>query len=117
MNVKRLVPNIKHTSPETVQRFYSEIFELNTLMDLGWVITMGNAASAPLQLSIATEGGSGTDVPGLSIEVDDLEEALIRCQKAEIPIEYGPVDEPWGVRRFFIRDPSGTLLNVLTHSS
>lgn len=31
-------------------------------------------------------------------------------------IEYGPVDEPWGVRRFFMRDPAGTLVNILMHA-
>jgi len=30
----------------------------------------------------------------------------------EIP---GPAHEPWGVRRFFVRDPFGKLVNVLSH--
>ena len=32
-----------------------------------------------------------------------------------IEVEYGPADEPWGVRRFFVRDPFGKLLNILQH--
>ena len=28
---------------------------------------------------------------------------------------YGPVDEPWGVRRFFVRGPDGVVLSVLAH--
>jgi catechol 2,3-dioxygenase-like lactoylglutathione lyase family enzyme len=63
-----------------------------------------------------SEGGSGAPVPGLSVEVDDLEAALARVKKARIPIEYGPVEEPWGVRRFFVRDPLGTLVNILVHA-
>src|SRR3954451_4402782 len=27
----------------------------------------------------------------------------------------GPVDEPWGVRRFFVRDPHGVVLRVQAH--
>ena len=27
-----------------------------------------------------------------------------------------PADEPWGVRRFFLRDPAGTLVNVLVQT-
>lgn len=54
-------------------------------------------------------------VPDLSIEVDDLEDVLTRITKAGIPIEYGPVDEPWQVRRFFVRDPFGKLVNILVH--
>jgi hypothetical protein len=24
-------------------------------------------------------------------------------------------DEPWGVRRFFVREPNGKVLNILSH--
>jgi catechol 2,3-dioxygenase-like lactoylglutathione lyase family enzyme len=54
-------------------------------------------------------------VPDLSVEVDDLDAVLARVEAAGLPIEYGPVDEPWGVRRFFLRDPFGRLVNVLAH--
>jgi catechol 2,3-dioxygenase-like lactoylglutathione lyase family enzyme len=67
------------------------------------------------QLGIATQGGSGTPVPDLSIEVDDVDAALAAMRNAGFRIEYGPADEPWGVRRFFVRDPFGKLVNVLTH--
>jgi catechol 2,3-dioxygenase-like lactoylglutathione lyase family enzyme len=61
------------------------------------------------------EGGSGTTLPQLSIEVDDLDEAIRRVKKAALPIEYGPKSEPWGVRRFYVRDPFGKLINILQH--
>ena len=67
------------------------------------------------QVSIATEGGSGTPVPDLSIEVDDLDEAAQRVLDAGLIIEYGPTTEAWGVRRFYIRDPFGKLINILQH--
>ena len=53
-------------------------------------------------------------MPDLSIEVDDLDDALTRIKKAGIAIEYGPVEEPWG-GAFFVRDPFGKLVNILTH--
>ena len=68
-----------------------------------------------IQMSVMSEGGSGTAVPDLSIEVDNVEQALARCRKARIAIEYGPANEPWGVRRFFVRDPFGKLVNILQH--
>lgn len=74
------------------------------------------AGSALAQVSFASEGGSGTAVPDLSIEVDDLQQVLERMHAAGIPLEYGPADEPWGVRRFFVRDPFGRLLNILAHT-
>ena len=68
-----------------------------------------------VQVGFGSEGGSVTQVPALSIEVDDVGEALARFKSANVPIEYGPVDEPWGVRRFYVRDPFGRLVNVLQH--
>jgi catechol 2,3-dioxygenase-like lactoylglutathione lyase family enzyme len=67
------------------------------------------------QLSVATEGGSGTAVPDISIEVDDLDEVERRVREEGLVIVYGPTTEPWGVRRFYVRDPLGRLVNILTH--
>ncbi|REM04562.1 glyoxalase, partial [Mycobacterium tuberculosis] len=35
---------------------------------------------------------------------------------ANLPIAYGPASEPWGVRRFYLRDPLGRLVNILQHA-
>lgn len=115
MQVKRIVANIKASKPADARAFYQTLFDLELLMDFGWIQTYGSDAQMPVQLSIASEGGSGTSVPDLSIEVDDLDELLERAMKANITLEYGPMVEPWGVRRVFIRDPFGKLLNVLQH--
>jgi catechol 2,3-dioxygenase-like lactoylglutathione lyase family enzyme len=66
-----------------------------------------------IQVSFAADSGSSTPVPDLSIEVDDLDAALEGMTAAGFSIEYGPTDEPWGVRRF--RDPLGKLVNILAH--
>ena len=86
-------------------------------MDLGWINTFGSKEVMPVQISVASEGGSGTPVPELSFEVTDLEAALKRAKNRNIKIEYGPVSEPWKVKRFFIRDPFGKLINVLEHEA
>ncbi len=54
-------------------------------------------------------------MPDISIEVDDLDAVLRRAAAAGLSIEYGPTDEPWGVRRFYLRDPFGRLINILVH--
>ena len=84
-------------------------------MDHGWFRTYGSDATMTVQVSFGTEGGSGTATPDLSIEVDDVEAALARFEAAGIPVEYGPAREPWGVRRFYVRDPFGRLVNILQH--
>lgn len=117
MAVKRIIANIAASQPDAARAFYGGVLGLEVVMDQGWIMTF---ASTPVvmapQISIASEGGSGTPVPDLSIEVDDLDDVLARARSAGLKIDYGPRQEPWGVRRFHVRDPFGKLVNVLTHS-
>jgi len=109
MAVKRIVTNIA-ASPEdmnAVKAFYRDVFDLDMAMDLGWITTLTGSGTMTPQISIASEGGSGTPVPDLSIEVDNLQVIHDRLFGHGIPIEYGPVLEPWGIRRFYVRDPLG----------
>lgn len=115
MIVRRIVANLEAADPAEAARFYRDVLGLDVLMDLGWIVTCGNDEPMQVQMSVMSEGGSATPVPDLSIEVDDLEEVLARLETAGIPLVYGPVDEPWGVRRVFVRDPLGRLLNILVH--
>jgi catechol 2,3-dioxygenase-like lactoylglutathione lyase family enzyme len=115
MAVKRIVPNIAADRVDLARAFYGEILGLNVVMDHGWIVTFTADALGAPQISVAREGGSGTPVPDVSIEVDDLDEVHARVLAAGLPIEYGPVSEPWGVRRFYVRDPFGRLLNILAH--
>lgn len=84
-------------------------------MDHGWIATLASGETAPTQISIAIEGGSGTAVPDLSIEVDDVDDIYQRAKRLGHKIEYELTDEPWGVRRFYMHDPTGKLLNILAH--
>ena len=116
MKVKRIVSNVAASDLQKADALYKDVLGLEILMDLGWIRTYGSGSSMPIQVSVASEGGSGTPVPDMSIEVDDVEDALRKVRKAGITIEYGPAAEPWGVRRFFIRDPFGKLINILQHA-
>ncbi|QEM82997.1 VOC family protein [Halomonas binhaiensis] len=115
MKVKRIMSNIATSDLDKAKAFYGDILGLELIMDHGWFQTYGSDATMKAQVSFGNEGGSGTPVPDLSIEVDDLDTALARFISAGIPIEYGPVSEPWGVRRFYVRDPFGKLVNILQH--
>lgn len=116
MKVKRLVANFGAQDIARARSFYKDVLGLDLLMDHGWIQTYGSQGEMSIQVSFASEGGSGTPVPDLSIEVDDVDTALERMKEAGFPIEYGPADEPWGVRRFYVRDPFGKLINILAHT-
>jgi catechol 2,3-dioxygenase-like lactoylglutathione lyase family enzyme len=115
MKVNRIVSNVEVKDTALAQRFYHEILGLDLLMDHGWIRTYGSNQPMTVQISFAQEGGSGTAVPDLSIEVDDVDAACEGMQAAGFVVEYGPIDEPWGVRRFYLRDPFGRLVNILAH--
>jgi catechol 2,3-dioxygenase-like lactoylglutathione lyase family enzyme len=117
MAVKRVVPNIAAPDPKSARAFYEDVLGMEVAMDMGWIITfVADATTAP-QISVATEGGSGMPVPEVSVEVDDLEATLRRAREHGFAVTYGPVREPWGVRRFYVRDPFGRLINVLEHDA
>jgi catechol 2,3-dioxygenase-like lactoylglutathione lyase family enzyme len=115
MTVRRIVTNIAAPDVAAAKRFYGDVLGLDLMMDHGWIATYGSAQTMSVQISIASEGGSGTPTPDISIEVDDLDETMRRMRQAGFLIEYGPADEPWGVRRFYVRDPFGKLVNILSH--
>ena len=115
MKVRRIVANIDTQDIAAAKRFYQHVLGLDVLMDMGWIATCGSQETMTVQISFMAEGGSGTPVPDLSIEVDDVDAALEAMKSAGFAIEYGPADEPWGVRRFYVRDPFGRLVNILSH--
>ena len=117
MTVKRITANIAATDTAIGHDFYHDLFGLEVVMDLGWIVTLAAQHTAPIQLSIASEGGSGTPVPDLSIEVDDVDSVYEKAKSHDFEIVYPLTDEPWGVRRFYVRDPCGKLINVLGHQT
>jgi predicted enzyme related to lactoylglutathione lyase len=115
MTVKRIVTNIATTTPDSLAQFYRELLDLETVMDMGWIVTCAADEKAAIQISFASEGGSNTPVPDMSIEVDNIDDVYRRAQQAGHEITYPITDEPWGVRRFYVTDPAGKTLNILTH--
>ncbi|MDY0883343.1 VOC family protein [Dongia soli] len=115
MKVKRITTNISTRDVAAAQRFYGEALGLDILMDHGWIATYGSFDTMTVQINFAEQGGNDTATPDLSIEVDDVDVALERMKAAGFQIEYGPVNEVWGVRRFYVRDPFGKLVNILSH--
>jgi uncharacterized glyoxalase superfamily protein PhnB len=51
----------------------------------------------------------------MSVEVDDVDAVHVKALARGIEILHPLTDEPWGVRRFFTRDPNGVVINVLSH--
>ncbi|WDR04889.1 VOC family protein [Devosia rhodophyticola] len=117
MTVRRIVSNLYAGDPQQAKCFYRDFLGLALAMDHGWIKTyVSDGTAMTPQVSFASQGGSDTPVPAISIEVDDLDQLYQRAQDAGIEIVYPLTVEPWGVRRFFARDPFGNIVNILSHS-
>jgi len=115
MTVKRIVAHLETTDIPALETFYAKLFDMPPVMQMEWISTMANGASGPLQVSATRYEGGTLPVPRLSIEVEDVDathaKAIAMCAKIVYPLR----DEPWNVRRFFVEDPAGHVLNVLSH--
>jgi uncharacterized glyoxalase superfamily protein PhnB len=49
----------------------------------------------------------------LSVNVADVDAAYAQAQRSRYKIVQLLTDEPWGVRRFFVREPHGILVNIV----
>jgi len=113
MAVTRIVANLYAADPIGLATFYSKVFCLDIPLDMGWISFLTNASRQKIELHAAAQGGSGTELPVISIGVDDLDAAERAVREAGTQIVYGPVQEEWGLRRFYFRDPEGNLINVV----
>lgn len=62
-------------------------------------------------------GNDDPAAPGISVEVEDVDAIHATAVDQGLEIAYPLRDEEWGVRRFMLREPSGTLVNVLSRRS
>ena len=113
MAVTRIVANLKAEDPVALAEFYKQVFALDLPFDMGWIAFLTRDTTQKIELHTASQGGNDTELPVISIGVEDLDatEAAVRATGAEIV--YGPTKEEWGLRRFFFRDPAGNLINVV----
>jgi catechol 2,3-dioxygenase-like lactoylglutathione lyase family enzyme len=115
MSVRRIVPNINAAVPSASKSFYEGVLGLETAMDLGWIVTFVSRSNPTAQLSVVASDSRDEPHADISIEVDDVDACHAAAQLQGFSILYPLTDEPWGVRRFFVRDPHGLIVNVLTH--
>lgn len=115
MSVKRIVPNIQSEAPEKSIAFYKDFIGLKVAMDMDWIITFVSESNPMAQISVIRHDGSEVPHPDISIEVEDVESMFAKAQEKGIEIVYPITDEAWGVRRFFVKDPNGKVINILSH--
>lgn len=115
MNVRRIVPNVRSERLDESRAFYTAVLGLDAWTDLGWIYTFSSPANETAQLSVVRDDASRSIHPDVTVEVEDVDDVHARALAAGAEVVRPLADEPWGVRRFFVRDPNGVVLNVMTH--
>jgi catechol 2,3-dioxygenase-like lactoylglutathione lyase family enzyme len=115
VTINRAVPNIRSDRAAETRDFFTELLGFDVAMDLGWVVTVASPTNPSVQVTIVSSDDPAA--PGISVEVDDVDSVHARAAERGLEIAYPLRDEEWGVRRFMLREPSGTIVNVLSHRS
>ncbi|WP_420033859.1 VOC family protein [Streptomyces sp. cg28] len=119
--IRRAVPNLQVAPGEraaAANRDFYGTLGFEEVMNLGWVTTLASPSHPEAQLTFLTHDATAPVVPDVSVElgsVADVDAAYEALRAAGAEIVHPLQDEDWGVRRFFVRDPQGRVVNVLAH--
>ena len=113
VTIHRAVANIKSDRPAETREFFVDVLGFEVAMDLDWVVTLASPTNRSAQVTII--GNDDPAAPGISVEVADVDAVHAKAVEKGLEIAYPLRDEEWGVRRFMLREPSGTLVNVISH--
>jgi catechol 2,3-dioxygenase-like lactoylglutathione lyase family enzyme len=115
VTIIRAVANLRSERPADTRDFFVDLLGFEVAMDMGWVVTVASPSDPSAQVTIV--GNDDPAAPGVSVEVADVDAVHALAIEQGREIVYPLRDEEWGVRRFMLREPSGTVVNVLSHRS
>lgn len=115
MSIRRVVPDIASERIDESRKFYTEFLGFEVAMDMGWIVTLVSPINPTAQINLLQGPATGAPHADLSIEVADVDAVHAKATALGLQIVYPLTDEPWGVRRFFVTDPNGSVVNVMSH--
>jgi catechol 2,3-dioxygenase-like lactoylglutathione lyase family enzyme len=115
MSIRRVVPNIASDKLDACREFYAGLLGFQVAMDRGWILTLVSPSNPTAQLSVVREDASAPVVAQVTVEVADVDAVHAEAVRRGLELVHPLTEEPWGVRRFFVKDPNGVVLNVASH--
>jgi predicted enzyme related to lactoylglutathione lyase len=116
--IRRIVPNIPSNKLEESKKFYRDFLGMRLAMDMQWVLTFVSESNPTAQVTLVKSDDAAPlqfNIT-LSIEAADLNALYDKAKAFNYEIAYEIKDEPWGVRRFWVKDPNGVTINLMTHT-
>lgn len=119
MPIPRIVPYLESSDFAAVKDFYVDALGLEVGMELGDFLGLDSPDNPSAQIVVAA---AGVEEPQPSFGIDVGEPAAVDAAHAaalerRLEVVYPLTDEPWGIRRFFVRDPTGAVVSILAHRS
>jgi catechol 2,3-dioxygenase-like lactoylglutathione lyase family enzyme len=115
MHVIRIMADLRVPDIETAKAFYTDYLGLRTEeFNLGWVARYTSPETGA-NLQLVTRDATAAQDPAISIHTPDVEEAYTQARERGYEIVHPLTTEAWGVRRFFVRAPDGTVVNIVQH--
>jgi catechol 2,3-dioxygenase-like lactoylglutathione lyase family enzyme len=117
--IRRAMPVIKTERPAEARTFYEGFLGFRVAMDEDGMLMLASTSTPTTQLIVAWPSATAVDpellAVDVSIEVADVDAAHETARTAGLEIVRELREEPWGIRRFFVRDPSGRTINIASH--
>jgi catechol 2,3-dioxygenase-like lactoylglutathione lyase family enzyme len=115
MIIHRAVPNLTTDRLDESRAFYVNVLGFDVAMDMGWIVTLASPDNPTAQIGLFPPSEATSPIPNISVEVGDVDEVHDAAVRVGAEVVYPLTNEEWGVRRFFVKDPSGTVVNVMAH--
>jgi catechol 2,3-dioxygenase-like lactoylglutathione lyase family enzyme len=117
MRVTGITANLPVTDIAAARDFYTDYLGLSLEeFNLGWVARY-RSPSGEASVQLVTRDASAPQDSVISVHVGaSVDEAYAEAKRLGYEIVHPLTEEPWGVRRFFVRDPDGNVINVVSHS-
>jgi catechol 2,3-dioxygenase-like lactoylglutathione lyase family enzyme len=116
MEATGITANLRVPDITAARDFYTGYLGLSVEgFNLGWVAQY-RAPHGGAALQLLTRDATAPQDPIVSVKVGAaIEDAYAEAQRRGYEIVHPLTDEPWGVRRFFVRTPDGNILNIVSH--
>lgn len=115
MRVTTVTANIPVPDVASAKSSYTGFLGLSTEeFDLGWVARCTSPETGANVQLVSRDATAPVDA-AISVRTADVDAAYAEAQSLGYEIVHPLTTESWGVRRFLVRAPDGTVVNVVRH--
>ncbi|CAM3445556.1 VOC family protein [Occultella aeris] len=115
MTVTQIIADLRVDDLDEARRFYVDGLGLTEQpLGLDWVTRFVDPGTGAA-VQVLTRDATAPEDPAASVKVDDVHATYASLRQAGYEIVHPLTTEPWGVVRFFVRTPDGTVLNIVQH--